>query len=134
MSKPKYKKGDWVIVKPSIEFYGGEMGQIIRVTPPHFGSSPVTVYTVKFNDGGIDDFTGLELKTPTSEQSQRYSMDRLKEGFAIADQLFHKGAKEAEHSFINSAKKAFEKTSVEKDIEWSDFKSEADKEWEAFIK
>ena len=123
MSKPKYGKGDWVVVKPNIDLYGDKMGRIIKVTPPGIRSNTVTWYTVKFDDGCIDDFTGWDLKTPTPEQTRKYSKGRLEEGFAIADQLFNKGTKEAS-----------KKSPVEKDIDWSDFKTKADKEWESFIK
>jgi hypothetical protein len=123
MSKPKYKVEDWVVVKPNIGLYGGMMGRIIKVTPPHFSSNTVTVYTVQFDNRKIDDFVGLDLKTPTSEQSQEYSMRRLEEGFAIADQLFNKDVKEAS-----------KKSPVVKDVDWTDFKTAADKEWESFVK
>ena len=122
------------MVKPGVYPYEGKMGQIVNVTPPHFRSNTVTVYTIQFKDGGIDDFVGHDLKTPTPEQSRKFSMGCLEEGFAIAEQLFRKGAKEAEHSFLNKVKEAFENTSVEKDVDWSDFKTEADKEWESFVK
>jgi len=125
MSKPKYEKGDWVVIKPNVDLYGGKMGRIIRTIAPGIRSNTVTLYTVKFDDGCADDFTGRDLKTPTAEQSRKYSRGRLEEGFAIADQLFLKGAKEAPKN---------QNSPVAKNIDWSDFKSEADKEWESFVK
>ena len=130
MSKPKYKKDDWMVVKANDDLYGGMMGQIVKVSPPYtHHSNPVTVYTIKFDDGRIDDFSGYELKTPTPEQSRKYSMEHLEKGFAIAEQIFNKDA-----ILCNDAKETPKASPVVKDVDWSDFKIEADKEWESFVK